>query len=153
MGLKTPHLLLSSIMSGIEVAGLVLGAIPVLISGIESYANGVSKAGRMIRYKRELKSLHRTLETDYELYRTICRLLLSQIADPGDIAELLDEPGGEAWKDPDLAKAMRRLLGSSYDVYVKTMEDMDAAVKEFNDRLRLGPDGKVHLNRRISNSG
>jgi hypothetical protein len=138
-------------MSGIEVTGLVLGAIPVLLTALEGYANGVSTASRMIRYKRELKSLYRLLDTDFELYKAVCKRLLSQIVDPADIAELLAEPGGKAWKNPRLEEAMRTLLGSSYGVYLRTMADMDAAIEEFKERLKLGPNGGACLNLWIYN--
>nr|KMM63837.1 hypothetical protein CPAG_00191 [Coccidioides posadasii RMSCC 3488] len=55
-------------MSGIEVAGLVLGAIPILVSALEAFIKGVSTIKKWMRYKTELKNLLRALITDARTY-------------------------------------------------------------------------------------
>lgn len=63
-------------MSGIELAGLVLGAIPVVVAGLESYIKGVATIKRYSKYKNELKSLRTSLTTEYDIFRNSCEELL-----------------------------------------------------------------------------
>jgi len=130
-------------MSGIEVAGLALAALPLIISALEHYADGASRVKTWWRYKSELEILRRVLDTEFEIYRNICELLLSNIAGPGKIEALLDDPGGPAWSDPDLEMEMKRLLQTSFPGYIQTINQMNAAIGEFKERLKLGPDGEV----------
>ena len=43
-------------MSGIEIAGLVLGAIPLVISALEHYENALDSTIAFIRWNRELST-------------------------------------------------------------------------------------------------
>jgi len=43
-------------MSGIEIAGLVLGAIPLVISALEHYENSLDPTIAFIRWNRELST-------------------------------------------------------------------------------------------------
>lgn len=48
-----------------EVAGFILVALPLVISGLNHYADGVTTITKWWGYKRELKSLFRTLHAEY----------------------------------------------------------------------------------------
>ena len=74
-----------------EAVGLVLGVIPLVISALEYYAEGVHKRWR---YKRELSSLKRILDAEFVRYLNTCEELLSGIVPNATLAALLDFPGG-----------------------------------------------------------
>jgi hypothetical protein len=133
-------------MSGVEVAGLVLGAIPLLVSGLESYIKGVATIKRYFKYKNELKSLLRTLTTEYDIFRNSCEMLLEGLVHAHKMTLLLKDPGGNLWKDPFIERKLKNRLQSSYVGYLQTVDDMELAVEEFKARLKLGPDGKVRHN-------
>ena len=130
-------------MSGIEVAGLVLGALPLVIAALEHYAEGANTMRTWWRYERELKDMARVVHAYYLFYKDTCTTLLNNIAPPKKISLLLDDLGGKAWEDADLQKELKRFLADSFDVYKATIQSMDAVVSEFKRKLRLGPDGKV----------
>ncbi|TID19423.1 hypothetical protein E6O75_ATG06761 [Venturia nashicola] len=56
-------------MSGVEAAGLILAAIPLVISLGENYAEGFRTIKRWRKYDRELKSLCRRMRSEEELFR------------------------------------------------------------------------------------
>ncbi|KAF7506265.1 hypothetical protein GJ744_012073 [Endocarpon pusillum] len=95
-------------MSGIELAGLVLGALPVVVAGLESYIKGVATIKRYFKYKNELKSLRTSLTTEYDIFRNNCEELLEGLVQTQKMALLLIDPGGALWKDPAIEKKLRR---------------------------------------------
>lgn len=131
-------------MSGIEVAGLVLGAMPMLIEAVKAYADGVSTVTLYLKYERPLRSLHNALDAEFGIYQNTCEELLDGLVENNDErAALIAQPGGLAWKDPELQAKLEQRLSRTYRGYVGTMEDMEYAISEIKGLLKLGPDGKV----------
>jgi hypothetical protein len=64
-------------MSGIEVAGIVLGAIPLVISGLEHYSEGAQTIRSMWDYPKEFATLSRRLRVENETFRNTMELILS----------------------------------------------------------------------------
>jgi hypothetical protein len=131
------------VMSGFEVIGVVLGAIPLVISALEHYADGVRTIRRLIEYKWELNTLITTLETEDVLFRNTCEALLDGIEDAGAMEELLKDPGGHLWKEKRTAERLKTRLSTSYDVFFKRIIDMNNALESFKERLGLSSDGTV----------
>lgn len=134
-------------MSGIEAAGLVLGAIPLVVAGLKSYVEGVATVKRYFRYKNELKSLLRGLTTEYDIFRNSCEELLEGLAQPHEMTILLEKPGEGLWKDPVIQQKLKGRLQEAYLGYIETMNAMESAVMDFQMRLKLkdGKVGHVHL--------
>lgn len=131
-------------MSGIEVAGLALGALPLIIQAIKVYAGGVSTVERYFKYEIPLRDLHRAVEAEYVIYQNTCEELLNSVVeDNEDRAALLDQPGGPGWKRPELEAALRERLSRSYPAYIGTMESMMRIVSEIKRLLKLDKAGKV----------
>lgn len=124
-------------MSGIEVVGIVLGALPLMISGIEKYSEGVSAARRLFHPRRELRNLHRAIRTELQVFRNAALLLLHRIATQSEVECLLREPTSNLWKAPDFERHMRTLLGSSYSVWCEVMADISNAINEISIDLGL----------------
>jgi len=132
-------------MSGVEVAGLVLACLPLVISALEHYARGARTVRAWGKYRLEVIGLRHILNTEFEIFRNTCEIMLARIASPKGISTLLDDPGGCAWKDPRLDIELRRILRRSYDGYIETMQNINSAVAEFQHKLRLGTDGSVRI--------
>lgn len=130
-------------MSGLEIAGVVLGTIPLLISGLEHYAQGVQTIRRLIGYKWELKSLVNSLKTEDSIFKNTCETLLDRLARPSTIESLLKDPGGDEWKAPDLGRKLERRLGDSYSVFFENVTAIHESIQAFQERLSLSADGKV----------
>jgi hypothetical protein len=130
-------------MSGVEVVGLVLGVLPLVIEGLEKYADGVRTIKRLMGYKWELETLIDRLRTENSIFKNTCEIVLLGLAPNSSIEKLLLEPGGSAWKTPDLARKLERRLRDSYGDFFNGVMGIHRAVKAITELLGLGLDGKV----------
>lgn len=72
-----------------------MAAIPLLIKGLEFYADGVRKIKKWWRYRRELESLARSLIVEKTLFAGTCEKLLNELViDDDRFVELIENPGG-----------------------------------------------------------
>lgn len=130
-------------MSGVEIAGLVLGALPLVIHTLESYSQGVKSVKRFIKYRRELESVHRRLGLEVEMFRNICEELLTGLVPADKITDMLDGPTGPAWSDPDIEQLLKKRLQRSHTGFLSTVKDLVAALEEFKTRLKVDEAGEV----------
>lgn len=135
----------SFIMSGIEVAGIVLGAIPLVISGLEHYGEGARTIRSMLDCPKEFATLSRRLRVENETFRNTMELVLSGFVGDGTLSDMLTQPGGKAWTETRIEQELRRTLQGSHAVFLETVVDMNRALVTFIERLRLDADGKVRL--------
>ncbi|KAF2769568.1 hypothetical protein EJ03DRAFT_351075 [Teratosphaeria nubilosa] len=77
-------------MSGIEVVGLVLGAIPLVISGLQYYGEGIRTIKVIRNYSKEFADIKRRLEVEEMLFRSTIISLLSDCVDDERLNGLLD---------------------------------------------------------------
>lgn len=129
--------------TGLEIAGVVLGSLPLIIAALEHYAQGVAAAKRFLRYRLEMKSILTELTTQKSIFINTCEILLTGMVPVQEMSAFLREPGEELWKDTLLDQKLRERLGTSYDGYIETIKGMDAAAEEFKKRLKLDSAGKV----------
>lgn len=142
---RTPSSHPSIEMSGVEAAGFVLAAIPLVISALEHYAEGVETIQKWWRYQKELSSLRRVLGAEYDRFLNTCEELLAGIVPDAALAALLDDPGGTGWKDPDIERKLKARLRKSFNSYLETVTDLNEVVNILKEKLELGDDGKVSL--------
>lgn len=133
-------------MSGIEIVGLVLGGLPLIISALEHYEEGVSTISRLIHYKKEIRSIMEALATENTMFMNSCEQLLNDFLSPVELAEMLQNPQGEMWTQPSIASELQSRLGGSYDIYMIHVNNMDNTMKTLIMRLDIDENGKVrHL--------
>ncbi|KAF1971802.1 hypothetical protein BU23DRAFT_173135 [Bimuria novae-zelandiae CBS 107.79] len=124
-------------MSGIEVAGLVLGALPLIIAGIEAYNEGLDPVKSFMRWERELPQLIRKLRNQHVHYAQTIRILLEPITNEFELAELIQDPHGKLWKDKMMAKKLSERLGESFNAYQSTIGDIERITKKIASKLDL----------------
>lgn len=115
-------------MSGIEIVGLVLGSVPLVISALEHYKEGIDVISDFRNYRSTLKSLKTKLSIQEELYRgTLQRLLLSELS-PFEVHALFPEPGAEGstalWGTKDVDVKLRRKLGAKFDLFMGVVAEV-----------------------------
>ncbi|MCJ1381879.1 hypothetical protein MMC17_004991 [Xylographa soralifera] len=125
-----------------EAAGLVLAVIPLVISALEHYAQGVSTVTKWWSYKRELNSLVRVLDAEYARFLGTCEKLLYGLVSPAELKALIEHPGGPLWKNKVLDQKLKIRLQRSYSSYSRSIEDMVEAVKDLETKLEIGPNGE-----------
>ncbi|GAB1314685.1 hypothetical protein MFIFM68171_04895 [Madurella fahalii] len=130
-------------MSGFEVAGVVLGSLPIIVSALQLYSQGVKTLHNWRFYQRELKSLIRQLDTERVKLENVLDKLLIGIADQGQIEEMIRDPFGHLWREPHIHKRVRQRLWRSIEVFEATVRDMQEAVDDIRTKLDIGLDGKA----------
>ncbi|KAH9884171.1 hypothetical protein F4778DRAFT_571904 [Xylariomycetidae sp. FL2044] len=134
-------------MSGLEIAGLVLGAFPAAIDGLERYR----EVAKRMRFWRNIAAEHKKCESILKVQRglfflNLKKLLLPIVAiDDAAIEELLRDPGGEGWRADATTQLLSERLGASYEPYIQCMEDMKSTVCEINHALALD---STHIHKR-----
>jgi hypothetical protein len=130
-------------MSGLEVAGIVLGALPLVISALEHYANGIQTAKRYWRYKSELRSLILQIDTERGIFINTLEQLLGGIVRIEHMAGFLSNPGGDEWKNADVDSKLKDRLRGVYEIYVGNVQGMERSLKVIMAKLALDSEGKV----------
>ena len=129
-------------MSGFEVAGVVLGTLPLVIQAIEAYIGFIRDWGKVAS---ELKSINRQLTTERCKLYNICDQLLSDIVPQKDVEPMLEDPFGPLWQAEETKKRLRRRLRGSYHSFEATVIEIYGALQTVQQRLRVDVtrDGQV----------
>ena len=131
--------------TGVEAAGLVLGSIPLILAGLQFYAEGISVTKRYWRFREEVNGLLAELRTENSLYINSINMLLIGVVEQKDMAVFLADPGGECWKEHKFDRKLQKRLGSSYASYLETINLLMVTAERFKERLKLDKTGKVYL--------
>ncbi|KAK4442029.1 hypothetical protein QBC34DRAFT_419358 [Podospora aff. communis PSN243] len=129
-------------MSGFEVAGVVLGTLPLVIKAVEAYIGFMKDWGKAAS---ELKSINRQLTTERSKLYNVCDQLLSDVVPQKDIEPMLQDPFGSLWQAEETKRRIRRRLWNSYDPFSKTVLDIQEALQTVQDKLSVDvtSDGQV----------
>ncbi|KAI1820533.1 hypothetical protein F4861DRAFT_54467 [Xylaria intraflava] len=132
-------------MSGLEVVGVVLGAIPLLITAVEKYERGIRTIQIMRRRAKVMHSLAMALSTEQTILRNTCETLLGGIVDPEDMSPLLAEPFGLLWQDPNLQVLVERRLDHTLGDFKALVHSMKDSVYEIRSKLGLGSNFEIRI--------
>ncbi|KAJ8118279.1 hypothetical protein OPT61_g723 [Boeremia exigua] len=125
-------------MSGVELAGLVLGCLPLLIQAIESYNEGLDPIKSFMRWDKELPQCIRKLRNQHVHYAQTIRILLEPMTATTELNEMMTEPGmSQLWKDKDMALRLQDRLQESYHAYQGTIADIERITKQIASKLDL----------------
>lgn len=130
-------------MSGLEVAGIVLGSIPLLVTVLEHYGEGLSTIQRWRKYHRELESLILNLETERLRLQNVCEKLLIGLVPASEIEVMIDEPLGDLWRRESVDKKIQARLWKSTTVFQNTTNDIMAAINEITREIDNQKDGNI----------
>ncbi|KAF1915483.1 hypothetical protein BDU57DRAFT_451073 [Ampelomyces quisqualis] len=125
-------------MSGVEVAGLVLGCLPLIIQGIESYNEGLDPIKSFVRWERELPQFIRKLRNQHVHYAQTIRILFEPITSEVELAEMMANPGStKLWKGTHMAEKLQERLQESYQAYQGTIVDIERITTKIASKLDL----------------
>ncbi|KAJ4350325.1 uncharacterized protein N0V89_008946 [Didymosphaeria variabile] len=125
-------------MNGLEVAGVVLGAFPLLISGIEHWRDVAKVGGFYWWIRKEHTRCQRDCQFHEILYKNNLReLLLPLIPHANQVAELIADPGGQRWGDMALQERLEGRLHESYQLYQSIIAEMNEITEDLKKELCL----------------
>ncbi|OJD38858.1 uncharacterized protein BKCO1_300050 [Diplodia corticola] len=133
-------------MSGVELAGLVLAVLPLVISALEDYNDGLDPVKAFVKWENYLPQYIRKLRNQHVHYEQTLRLLLAPITTEYELAEMIADPQGDLWKDPAMAKRLKYKLDESYDAYHQTIKDIERIMTAIAEKLDLERASSVSRN-------
>lgn len=132
-------------MSGLELAGAILAAFPLIIDGLEHYENGFQIIKEWARVRTEFNVFMEMVGKQQLFFRQHIEELLAPIVKSEDHMHwLLENPAGLGWKDPELdGKLRKRLMGmDEYKCYMSTVSSILTSLDKLKRKLKL-VDGQV----------
>lgn len=130
----------SSWVPAMEAAGLVLGAIPIAIQGLNTYRNIVASIKSA---RRDLDCLIRDLRTEQQILQNTSEILLKGIAPDNVLDAMIERPFEGDWAAYDNEVQLR--LWTSSAVFKERVEEMREAALELQRKLAVDEDGKVSI--------
>jgi hypothetical protein len=125
-------------MSGLEVAGVVLGAFPLLLAAIEHWHN----IANIYDLHRRIRRRYKECQHDIEYQKIICRqnleaLLTPILRDADEVDRLVADPGGQGWSDPALQESLEERMHGSYHMYREIITKMEDVVNKLKKELSM----------------
>ncbi|KAH7092033.1 hypothetical protein FB567DRAFT_420710, partial [Paraphoma chrysanthemicola] len=141
-------------MSGVEIAGLVLGALPLLIHALENYHASLDILKDWHTVQRAYRHSLRTLGIQKVLFEgNVERFLLPLVVDDDELRVLMANPAGKGWENPELEKRLQQRLPESYHLFIDTIVNINRIVEALKKELgvtnpsfqaRVDKNGTVH---------
>lgn len=123
-------------MSGLEIAGVLLGAFPLIISGLENWRDMAKVGGFFWRVRKEYTTCLREVQFYEILYkRNLKDLLLPIVDDAAEVTQLVDDPGGKGWSNKTLQERLEARLQESYELYMDLIHEMNELADELKKEL------------------
>lgn len=116
-------------VSGLEIAGLVLGMFPIVQHAISIYNSELND--------RDVRNLKRSLETQHTIFLNSIEEIISPHLNDADCRNLLDDPTGGGWRNPKLNNDLRVRLGTSYDIFIEAVKDIHDMITNLNAEVNV----------------
>ncbi|TVY25181.1 hypothetical protein LHYA1_G006051 [Lachnellula hyalina] len=130
-------------MSGVEVVGLILGALPLVISAAEHYKKGFEPLVRWKRFKFVFRDFITSVDIQRQMFQLVLKKLLIRVQlEPEEKQMLLTTPDYEGWRRADIIEALKLRLGDSYDACIDILRAMNEDMVDLQDMMSL-KDGTV----------
>lgn len=128
-------------MSGFEIAGVVLGGLPLLISAIE-YSGKVKKYGKSYwrfrdAYLKETAQISHC-QTIFQLHlqELLQPLLVVEVIDLVQYEDLLAKPGSNEWKEVSVEESLATRLAGTYDQYLTTLRALQEIIVRLSQKAK-----------------
>ena len=129
-------------MSGVEAAGFVLAAFPLLITALEDYRQGWEILEDWWKIKREYKKCQQNIKLQKLVFEENLEQLLSTLVyDEDELKLLIADPGGDRWKDVGLEHGLKERLPRSYDIYLETIGEIKSIMESLKHALGVDVTG------------
>ena len=123
-------------MSGIEIAGLALGAIPVLLEAIKSYRDTYDHIQDFKHATPRLQIIDAQFRVCRINFLSECRLLLNLVLSDHQLSqEMIGNTQHDLWKDVTVERQLADLLHDDISACATIVKDTSATIQAFDARL------------------
>ena len=131
--------------TGLEIAGLILGLLPVIFAALEQYSKGFDLVNAARSYVSQLEELQQDIKVQFNLYQNTLESLLSNIVPARTLRLLLLEPEGPLWEDKNVVQRRQLFLQQSYKPFCHTVTGFHKVVAELQSRFQCKQSNQVSL--------
>lgn len=122
-------------MSGIEVAGLAFGILPILIEVVKSYSSVSKKIHTLRHCSKEVKSISEQLIVHKGIFLNEVRLLLRSIADEEEVESMLEDKADQRWTSRLLNDKLRTVLRDSFEICCSIVEETKGTIQLMREKM------------------
>jgi len=145
---RRPHQILSHILglimvTGIETAGLVLGAFPLAIEGIKAYSDGMKTVKDMKNYEQILRQFARELKVERCKYDNTFLGLLTELVGPAKASRMKTDLQGDGWNDEDFRSQLKAQMGpaeETLDNWLYVAKQLNETLSTVCEKFKLSPE-------------
>ncbi|TVY19368.1 hypothetical protein LARI1_G003447 [Lachnellula arida] len=123
--------------TGVEAAGLVLAVLPLFISALEHYKEGLDPIKIFLDYDNQLPIHIHRLSCQHIQYELTLRILLSEITEGDELAEMIMTPFGNDWKGVGIQQKVKARLRESYGAYERTVKRMEGLLQSLAKKMSI----------------
>ncbi|KAK6845647.1 hypothetical protein PG995_015757 [Apiospora arundinis] len=125
-------------MSGFEIAGVVLGAIPLLISALEHYKSGKSTVATLVQWQGQLDTLlFRLKNQKLSFFFDILELLRSaNVEDVIENPEMTETECLQVLSNAKTGAHLQEYLGQHYDAFIEILGRYESCLKLIARKLK-----------------
>ncbi|KAF2740999.1 hypothetical protein EJ04DRAFT_423887 [Polyplosphaeria fusca] len=123
-------------MSGLEIAGLVFGVLPVLLEARRSYFEVSGYLHSFRHYSKEVRSIQVQFRVYHGIWLNECRLLLRLAIDEKGVEDMLDDELDKRWQSKVLNDKLNVVLKDSLDLCRNIIEASKEGVDEIKEELK-----------------
>ncbi|KAL4745523.1 hypothetical protein BDW72DRAFT_198569 [Aspergillus terricola var. indicus] len=121
---------------------LALAVLPLVVNQLDNYTRGIETIKGLRRYRWELKNYSSNLSAQYAIFLKTLEVFLQDVVDDHDErSELIKDPTGSGWNDPQLQAALTQKLGRDYNAFSGTVAGLCALLDELSDKLNRNSSG------------
>ena len=125
-------------MSGIEVAGLVLGGFPILLNCLEYYKRGFEPLEEWWNFRTRFITFVDDIRHQMMRYHeNMIRLLDPIIGDNESLTQLVGDATDSRWLDHSLDSLLEQRLSSELDRFLRIVDRMHDVMLDLNKLLQI----------------
>jgi hypothetical protein len=125
-------------VTGLETAGLILAAFPLLVHGLTAYSKGVNTIRDWRGYRRILRQYARDLEGERVVYlNTLEELFIGIAPSEEELKQLIDNAGGPLWQNQEYDLKLRTRLDHAYDAYLLKLLALRELLETLSTKLDI----------------
>ncbi|KAF8418436.1 hypothetical protein EV426DRAFT_679684 [Tirmania nivea] len=134
--------------TGMEIAGLVLGAFPLAIEGIKAYSNGMKTIKDMKNYQQILRQFTRELKVERCKYDNTLLEVLTMLVGPANASQMKADLTSAEWDDEGFQAQLKTRLRpaeGTLDNWLGVAKQLNKTLCEVCEKFRLPPEKKSTL--------
>lgn len=118
-----------------EVAGLVLGVVPIVLEALRQYERLYRLCKRFKKCKNGVEELLDCLQTQRVIFMNETRLLLASSVGSNDAEAMMHDDQHPLWHDLATEASVNSLLGDSRDALISSGQHINRKMKHFEEEI------------------